>query len=96
MLKGCSSGLQQLTFKHNIYTYKKNSSFKNYTSSMWALKAENFVKNRVNDAKFVNFNTAHHFSFKSFLANLLGIKITNFYQKHWLLIFKMVAQRCEG
>ena len=57
MLKGCSSGLQQLTFKHNIYTYKKNSSLKNYTSSMWALKAENFVKNRVNDAKFVNFNT---------------------------------------
>ena len=71
---------------------------------MWALEAKTCVRNRVNDAKFVNFNRAflkkyhiaHHFSFKSSLANLLGIKITNFHQKHWLLIFKMVAQRYKG
>ena len=71
---------------------------------MWAVKGKNCVKNTVNKAKFVNFNTvflkkyhsAHHFSFKSSLANLLGNKVTNFYQKHWLLIFKMVAQRFEG
>ena len=71
---------------------------------MWALKAKNCMKNRVNDGKFVNFNTAilkkhhsaYHFSFKSYLAKLLGNKITNLYQKQWLLICKMVAQRCEG
>ena len=59
---------------------------------------------RVNDTKFVNFKTvfpkkyhsAHYFSFKSCLTKLLGNKITNFYQKQWLLIFKMVAQRFEG
>ena len=39
--------------------------------------------------------SAHHFCFESCLANLLGNKITIFYQKHWLLIFKMVAQRCD-
>ena len=39
--------------------------------------------------------SAHHFCFESCLANLLGNKITIFYQKHWLLIFKMVTQRCE-
>ena len=39
--------------------------------------------------------SAHHFCFESCLANLLGNKITIFYQKHWLLIFKIVAQRCE-
>ena len=62
------------------------------------------VKNTVTDAKFINFNTVflkeyhstHLFSFKSCLKNLLGNKITNFYQKQWSLIFKMVAQRFEG
>ena len=39
--------------------------------------------------------SADHFCFESCLANLLGNKITIFYQKHWLLIFKMVTQRCE-
>ena len=70
---------------------------------MWAVKVKNCVKNTVNKAKFVNFNTvflkkyhsAHHFSFKSSLANLLGNKVTDFYQKHWFLIFKVVAQRFE-
>ena len=78
---------------------KKTLSNYSYVSSK-----KNCVKNTVNDAKFVNFNTVflkkyqsvYHFSFKSCLTNLLGNKITNFYQKHWLLIFKMVAQRFDG
>ena len=36
------------------------------------------------------YHSAHQFSFKSCLANLLGNKITNFYRKHWFLIFKDV------
>ena len=55
---------------------------------MWAVKRKKCVKNLVNDAKFINFNTiflkkyhsSHHFSFKSCLKNFLGDKITNFHQ----------------
>ena len=42
------------------------------------------------------YHIAHHFSFNSCLAKLLWIKITNFYEQDWLLIFKMEAQRYEG
>ena len=79
---------------------KKALSNYSYVSS----KRKKSCKNKVNDTKFVNFNTvfpkkyhsAHYSSFKSCLTKLLGNKITNFYQKRWLLIFKMVAQRFEG
>ena len=69
---------------------------------MWAIKGKSCVKNRINDAKSVNFNTfflkkyqCPSFLFWILLSKPSGKQNNNFYQKHWLLIFKMVTQRCE-
>ena len=71
---------------------------------MWAVKAKTCVKNRLNDARFVLFNTlfprkyhsAHHVFFKSCSVNLLGMKIANFYQQYWLLISKRQLKDSNG
>ena len=78
---------------------KKTLSNYSYVSSK-----KNCVKNTVNDAKFVNFNTvflkkyhtAHHFSFKSSLAKLRGNKVKQFLSKTLVADFQNGSSKFKG
>ena len=68
------------------------------------IKRKKIVKNRISDAKFVNFNTvflkkyhsAHHFSFKSSLAKLRGNKVKQFLSKTLVADFQNGSSKFKG